>query len=243
MRQLEVELASEGMAPADGLPSFLQMGSWIGGDRDGNPFVNESVLRAALHAQSTRIFKYYLDELHRLGGELSLDRRLVGVSAALEELAARSPDRSAYRQDEPYRRAITGIHARLAATARGLDHLDAGQQTVGDAEPYADCAELLGDLGVLRRVTGRQRLGGVWHEGRLKVSCGEPSTVFGFHLADRSICAKTRTCTSAASVRCSSWSQPPALTQLSSNCDEAERTRLLLGQELGSVAPAGFRLS
>ena len=77
---LEGELASAGVALADRLPSFLRIGSWIAGDRDGNPFVTEEVLRAALRSQSSRALKYYLDELHLLGGELSLDRRLVGVS-------------------------------------------------------------------------------------------------------------------------------------------------------------------
>jgi phosphoenolpyruvate carboxylase len=109
---LEEALAGQGIVLADGLPSFLRMGSWIGGDRDGNPFVNEGVLRAALQAQSGRALRHYLDELHLLGGELSLDSRLVGVSEPLIALAARSPDRSANRQDEPYRRAITGIYAR-----------------------------------------------------------------------------------------------------------------------------------
>src|SRR5271167_2730624 len=214
----------------NGLPSFLRMGSWIGGDRDGNPFVNESVLRAALHAQSTRIFKYYLDELHRLGGELSLDRRLVGVSAALEEVAARSPDRSAYRQDEPYRRAITGIHARLAATARGLDHLDAGQQTVGDAEPYADCAELLGDLGILHEslvANGSAALA----QGRLK-ELRRAVDVFGFHLAALDLRQN-----SDVHERCIGEMLElvqPGLDYIKR--DEAERIRLLLA-ELDTARP------
>src|SRR5438045_36324 len=79
---LEEELAGAGVALTQGLPSFLRLGSWIGGDRDGNPFVSDRVLRAALQAQSGRALNYYLDELHRLGGELSLDGRLVGVSDA-----------------------------------------------------------------------------------------------------------------------------------------------------------------
>ena len=120
---LEAELARADIVLAHGLPSFLRIGSWIGGDRDGNPFVTEEVLRAALRAQSSRALEHYLDELHLLGSELSLDSRLVGVSGALEELAAKSPDRSVNRRDEPYRRAITGIYARLAATAQALDHL------------------------------------------------------------------------------------------------------------------------
>ncbi len=146
---LEQALREDGVELPNGLPSFLRMGSWIGSDRDGNPFVTEAVLRAALQAQSGRALRHYLDELHRLGGELSLDRNLIGVSTALEALAARSPDRSLNRQDEPYRRAITGIYARLAATAFGLGHVDASQRAVGEAPPYADPDELLADLAVI----------------------------------------------------------------------------------------------
>jgi phosphoenolpyruvate carboxylase len=91
------------MVPADSLPSFLRIGSWIGGDRDGNPFVTEEVLRAALRAQSSRALRYYLDEINLLGGELSLDIGLVGVTDALEELAARSPDRSTLLQPQTAR--------------------------------------------------------------------------------------------------------------------------------------------
>ena len=59
------------------VPSFLRMGSWIGGDRDGNPFVTAEVSREALALQSQRALRFYLDELHLLGGELSLDGRIV----------------------------------------------------------------------------------------------------------------------------------------------------------------------
>jgi phosphoenolpyruvate carboxylase len=178
---LEEELANAEIAPADSLPSFLRIGSWIGGDRDGNPFVTEEVLRAALRAQSGRALKYYLDELHLLGGELSLDSRLVGITDALEELAARSPDRSANRQDEPYRRAITGIYARLAATARVLDHLEAAQHAVGDVPPYRDSGELLADLAILDGSLVDNG-SGILAEGRLK-NLRRAVDAFGFHLA------------------------------------------------------------
>jgi phosphoenolpyruvate carboxylase len=178
---LEEELTAQGIALADSLPSFLRVGSWIGGDRDGNPFVTEEVLRAALQAQSSRALKYYLDELHLLGGELSLDSRLIGVTDALEQLAARSPDRSANRQDEPYRRAITGIYARLAATARVLDHLDAPQHAVGDAPPYADSSELLADLAILDDSLLANGSGAL-AKGRLR-HLRRAVDAFGFHLA------------------------------------------------------------
>ena len=120
------------------LASFLRMGSWIGGDRDGNPFVTEEMLRQALRLQSNRALKFYLDELHLLGAELSLDGRLIGVSDELAALAERSPDPSPNRRNEPYRRAISGIYARLAATAWALDRLESPHHAVGEASPYAD---------------------------------------------------------------------------------------------------------
>src|SRR6185503_13901677 len=111
-----IDPAWEGMA----VPSFLRMGSWIGGDRDGNPYVTAEVLRAALRMQSEHALVFYLDELHQLGAELSLADNIVRVSDELRALAARSPDRSPHRRHEPYRRAISGIYARLAATATRL---------------------------------------------------------------------------------------------------------------------------
>jgi phosphoenolpyruvate carboxylase len=177
---LEQELAGWGMGSAP-LPSFLRMGSWIGGDRDGNPFVNAAVLEDALRLQSSKALTYYVSELRLLGAELSLDSRLVEVSPSLAELAARSPDRSAYRRYEPYRRAITGIYARLAATARALDQADPLLAPVGSAAPYADGAELLAELTIVANslvANGSELLA----KGRLR-DLRRAVDVFGFHLA------------------------------------------------------------
>ncbi|MEW5887655.1 MAG: phosphoenolpyruvate carboxylase [Pseudomonadota bacterium] len=163
------------------LPSFLRIGSWIGGDRDGNPFVTAEVMQAALRLQSTTALDFYLEELHRLGAELSLANLLVNVSDQLEELASRSPDHSPHRSDEPYRRAISGIYARLAATARQLDQFEALRHAVGDAPPYADAAELSADLDVIHRsltANGSALLA----RGRLR-RLRRAVDVFGFHLA------------------------------------------------------------
>ncbi|NJD31770.1 MAG: phosphoenolpyruvate carboxylase, partial [Gammaproteobacteria bacterium] len=103
------------------LPSFLRIGSWIGGDRDGNPFVTADVLRRTLRMQSSRIFEFYLDELHALGAELSTTTLVARVPDEVQALAASSPDKSPHRSDEPYRRALTGLYARVAATTRALD--------------------------------------------------------------------------------------------------------------------------
>jgi phosphoenolpyruvate carboxylase len=163
------------------LASFLRIGSWIGGDRDGNPFVSEEVLRQALILQSNRALLFYLDELHFLGAELSLDGRLVAVSNELLALANRSPDRSQNRRDEPYRRAISGIFARLAATAWALHRLQAPHPAVGEAPPYGEAGELGGDLAILTSslaANGSATLA----RGRLK-SLRRAVDVFGFHLA------------------------------------------------------------
>ncbi len=163
------------------LPPFLRIGSWIGGDRDGNPFVTAEVLRQTLRMQSDRALSSYLDELHLLGGELSLDASLVRTSEELSKLAERSPDRSPHRQDEPYRRAISGIYARLAATAWALDRFEAPRGAVGEAPAYEAVDELQADLDILHRSlmgNGSAALA----RGRLR-GLRRAVDVFGFHLA------------------------------------------------------------
>ncbi len=163
------------------LPSFLRMGSWIGGDRDGNPFVTADVLRQALLLQGKHALGFYLEELHCLGAELSLDGRFVTVSEGVQELAAASPDASPRRKDEPYRLAISGIYARLAATAAGFGHGDVARHAVGEAPAYAGVEEFAGDLSVLHR--------SLMSNGSLALSRGRlrrlrrAVDVFGFHLA------------------------------------------------------------
>jgi phosphoenolpyruvate carboxylase len=163
------------------LASFLRIGSWIGGDRDGNPFVTADVLSDTLRMQSTRILRFYLDELHQLGAELSLASQLVDMSEELQALAQQSPDRSPHRSGEPYRLAISGIYARLAATVMKLDGIDADRQPVGKAAAYDDVTQFAADLEVIHRsliannsaVIGRGRLRLL----RRAVDC------FGFYLA------------------------------------------------------------
>ncbi|WP_298253338.1 phosphoenolpyruvate carboxylase, partial [Bradyrhizobium sp.] len=162
------------------LASFLKMGSWIGGDRDGNPFVSAEVMRGALKMQSSRVLRFYLDELHVLGSELSLAAHLAGASKDLQALAASSPDKSPHRRGEPYRLAVSGIFARLTATAARLE-VETTRAAVGEAAPYANVAEFKADLDILyrslmmnnSRVIARGRL----RQLRRAVDC------FGFHLA------------------------------------------------------------
>src|ERR1700730_17629075 len=100
--------------------SFLRPGSWIGGDRGGNPHVTADSLRLTLGRSSQALLADYLAQLHALGAELSISNELAEISDTVIALAERSGDVNAARADEPYRRAITGIYARLAARYQRL---------------------------------------------------------------------------------------------------------------------------
>jgi phosphoenolpyruvate carboxylase len=172
---------NEGDASVGELASFLRMGSWIGGDRDGNPFVTADVMRGTLRMQSSRVLRYYLEELHVLGSELSLAAHLADVSEELRALAGRSPDTSPHRSGEPYRLAVSGIYARLTATAARLD-VETMRQPVGEAAPYASAKELKADLDILHCSLIANN-SGVIARGRLRL-LRRAVDCFGFHLAN-----------------------------------------------------------
>jgi phosphoenolpyruvate carboxylase len=167
--------------PAQEVASFFRMGQWIGGDRDGNPNVSAQTLDYALRRQAETAIRHYLAEVHRLGGELSMSSYLVDVSPALLELAARSPDDSAHRRDEPYRKALSGIYARLAATLRELTGAEAAPHPVAAQPPYAGADEFLGDLRVIAQSLASHH-GRTLAEQRLRPLM-RAADVFGFHLA------------------------------------------------------------
>ncbi|MGD9603664.1 MAG: phosphoenolpyruvate carboxylase [Gammaproteobacteria bacterium] len=132
--------------PGHPIASFLRMGSWIGGDRDGNPNVSAESLHRALARQSETALRFYLTEVHQLGAELSMSALLCPVTAEMQQLAARSPDRSVHREDEPYRRALIGVYARLAATLQALTGTEALRHAVSPQDPYASAVEFFADL-------------------------------------------------------------------------------------------------
>jgi phosphoenolpyruvate carboxylase len=172
---------NEGDGSARGeLASFLRMGSWIGGDRDGNPFVTAEVMRGTLRLQSSRVLRFYLEELHALGAELSLAAHLADVSDELRALAERSPDPSPHRSGEPYRLAVSGIYARLTATALKLE-VETTRPPVGEAAPYTNVKEFKADLDILDRSLIANN-SGVIARGRLRL-LRRAVDCFGFHLA------------------------------------------------------------
>jgi len=161
--------------------NFLRMGQWIGGDRDGNPNVNADTLTHALSRQADVALRHYLTEIHLLGGDLSQSALLLDFSPAMQALAEHSADTSEHRKDEPYRRALIGVYARLSATLKMLTGGEAARHAVPPQNPYLSAQELLADLRVIEASLLAQ------HAQALVAPRLQPLMraleVFGFHLA------------------------------------------------------------
>jgi len=167
--------------PGHEVPPFLRMGSWIGGDRDGNPNVGADSLRAALARQAETALRFYLRELHQLGAELSMSNLLAPVDEAMRALAEASPDHSEHRADEPYRRVLIGMYSRLAATLRDLCGVAPPRHVPSAQPPYADAGALLADLGVIERSLRSHHADAL--VGLRLAPLQRAVQVFGFHLA------------------------------------------------------------
>lgn len=161
-------------------PSFLRPGSWIGGDRDGNPFVTADSLRLALGQAAEAVLVHYLDALHALGAELSISSTQAKVSEEVLALAEASGDDAPSRADEPFRRAISGIYARLAATHQKLVGKVPPRPSQLQGEPYPDPAAFRRDLAAIGHALGHA--GPLASEGELARLIRAVDT-FGFHLA------------------------------------------------------------
>src|SRR5277367_3972290 len=162
--------------------SFLRLGSWIGGDRDGNPHVTADSLRLALGRASQTLLADYLEQLNALGADLSLSTELVAVSGPVKELADTSGDMNPARADEPYRRAITGMYARLAATYQDFTGRTPPRPATLRALAYPDAMSLRSDLELLQQsLNSEGRLGG--GSGGTLARLNRAVETFGFHLA------------------------------------------------------------
>lgn len=101
-------------------PHPISMGMWIGGDRDGNPFVTAETLKLSALTQAEVIMNYYDEKLHSLYRTFSLSTTIVNVSPEVEAMASLSEDNSVYREREPYRRAFHYIKMKLNNTKEYL---------------------------------------------------------------------------------------------------------------------------
>jgi phosphoenolpyruvate carboxylase len=161
--------------------SFLRMGQWIGGDRDGNPNVSAQTLQYALRRQSEMVLRFYLTEVHFLGAELSMSSILVTLSTAMQALAEQSPDTNEHRKDEPYRRALTGVYARLAANLKEMTGGDAARHAVAPQNAYEQAEDFLADLSIIQ-ASLQDNHGAALVSQRLHPLI-RAVEVFGFHLA------------------------------------------------------------
>ncbi|MEN9759728.1 MAG: hypothetical protein RL676_878, partial [Pseudomonadota bacterium] len=171
----------ERLSKAEFVPAFFRMGNWIGGDRDGNPNVIDETLQQTVSRHSEIVLRHYLTQVHTLGGELSICDALVGCSEDLKELADRSGDTNPHRQDEPYRRALVGIYARLASTLTELTGTEAMRHAVEPSEPYLRYEEFLQDLHIIHASLMAHH-GTALAQSRLR-SLMKAVEVFGFHMA------------------------------------------------------------
>ena len=171
-----------GLPPQPGdrdLTSFLRVGSWIGGDRDGNPNVTADILRETLDRHARQAIGYYQSELMKLEGELSISSRLANVSPELDALADQYGEDNIHLALEPYRRAIIVIRKRLGATEA---RLVGGSADDANGHPsYETATEFSADLDTIH-MSLLENGGGRLTRGRLRylrraVRC------FGFHLA------------------------------------------------------------
>jgi len=170
---LQSVLGDHGIKGID-LPPFFRVGSWIGGDRDGNPYVTAPVLKQAIALQSAAAFDFYAAAVFQLGGELPLSLQMISVSDELAALAALSTDTNPHRQDEPYRRALGVIQQRLHDTKAALSGKEA-------KDPYGSAEEFRRDLQILSHSLHDH--GGARLATRRLKRLIQAVRIFGFHLA------------------------------------------------------------
>ncbi|MFM9319947.1 phosphoenolpyruvate carboxylase [Streptococcus sp. ST16] len=156
-------------------PKPITMGMWIGGDRDGNPFVTAETLNKSALTQCEVIMNYYDEKIYNLYREFSLSTSIVNVSDKVREMALKSQDNSIYREKELYRRALFDIQAKMQATK---DYLIEDK----DLQPrYATADEFYQDLLAIRdsllENKGEYLISGEFVELMQAVE------IFGFYLA------------------------------------------------------------
>ena len=184
---LQAALADMYPDAAFDIPAFLRFGSWMGGDRDGNPYVTTDVTEETLRAQKALALKLYRREVAELYNELTMSQKRIGVSQALldsiPEDAARFPDEAPEIldrfADEPYRQKLVFMHRRIMAAQRETEHA----WTEGYHEPgaYHHPEEFLADLRLIDESL-RAHKGEILANGRLARLIRQVQ-VFGFHLA------------------------------------------------------------
>ncbi|MDE3058424.1 MAG: phosphoenolpyruvate carboxylase [Bacteroidota bacterium] len=167
------------------IPSFLSFGSWIGGDRDGNPFVTADITWQALQRQSKTILEMYLQSVDELYVEQSESSKIIGVSKELEESIRRDEailekPAQVRNHDEAYRVKASFIYRKLSYRLAFLEGSGVEAHLM-----YQSLQELLDDLKIIDRSL-RANKGELQADGLLKDLIRNVET-FGFHLASLDI--------------------------------------------------------
>lgn len=166
----DLEIESQQVLP-------ITMGMWIGGDRDGNPYVTAETLRLTASIQSQVILDYYLSSLDQLYRRYSFSSDLVAVTPELAALAEESEDYSIFRQKEPYRKALNTIKNRLCASKS----LILGEDSQPKVQAYPDAESFKADLDlVLAALKADGKESHTLAPLESLIVCVE---IFGFHLA------------------------------------------------------------
>lgn len=160
------------------IPDILQIGGWIGGDRDGNPFVSAETLRHAFRQHADTVFHYYRRQLAELYQDLPLSIRRVNVSEEVLALSAASPDTEIAHEEEPYRRAIAYIMSRLIARGHEIG-LTLGCK-FGLGKPYRNAEEFIADLKAMQQSL-RDNGSAMLADARL-ADIIRTASVFGFYM-------------------------------------------------------------
>ena len=162
----------------------LTMGMWIGGDRDGNPYVTVETLEKSAQAQALKLFQHYLAEIQLLYRDLSMSITMTNVSEEVKGLAEASGEVSPHRTNEPYRRALTTIKDRLLATAYNLcentEFLPPKRENASN-NPYKYSEEFTKDLQIIADSLAKNN-SSLLVKGKL-LNLITATKIFGFHLA------------------------------------------------------------
>ena len=166
LRENSIDLVNE--AP-------ITMGMWIGGDRDGNPFVTADTLKLSAMKQCELIITYYMNQLDILYRTFSMSSQLIKESDDLRLLADKSNDSSVYREKEYYRKAIHYIREKLSNTEKYL------LNNVDNDEKYLTAEELEQDLLIIKNSL-LENNGDTLIKGDLEELLSAVK-IFGFYLA------------------------------------------------------------
>ncbi len=171
------------------VPSFFQFGSWIGGDRDGNPFVKPETTRNAIYLQNRQVLKEYITRITKLTHVITHSYQLCTPSAAFttsleqdeKHYSGAFADKPQRYNKEPYRRKLWFMFFRLNSNLNkieaNLDECDADKDFYG----YKNESEFLNDLYLIRDSLISHG-DNIVAEGRLKDLIRLVET-FGFYLS------------------------------------------------------------